>query len=131
MRYTQSLVSQFSSRVGFRADLQACSQEPITQFPLSLRSHLQAPTQSQSQHQIAPVIHDVEHGNSVIISLLVDALVINRHVPGAGNGSAAEDDDDAGHGEVNEVENANCEGNTPEVGNQGSATGETHVEHQE
>jgi hypothetical protein len=112
-------------------NLQACNQEPITQFPLSLSSHLQAPTQSQSQDQVAPVVHDVEHGNSVIISLLVDALAINSHVPGAGNGSAAEDDDDAGHGDVNEVENANCEGNTPEVGNKGSATGETHVEHQE
>jgi hypothetical protein len=96
-------------------DLQACNEEPIAQFPLSLSSHLQSTTQSQTQDQIAPVVHDVEHGNSVIISLLVDALAIDRHIPGAGNRSAAEDDDDAGHENVNEVENANGKGDTAEV----------------
>ena len=118
----------FTSQMG---DLQACNEEPIAQFPLSLSGHLQAPTQSQAQDQIAPVVHHVEHGNSVIISLLVDASAIDRHIPGSGNGSAAEDDDNAGHEDVNQVENANCEGNTAEVGNQGFATREAQVEHQE
>jgi hypothetical protein len=103
-------------------DLQACDQEPITQFPLSLRSHLQSTTQSQSQDQSAPVVHDVEHCNSVIIGLPVDALAVNRHIPGTGNGSAAEDDDDAGHEDVNEVENANGKGDTAKVVGQRSTT---------
>jgi hypothetical protein len=96
-------------------DLQACDQEPIAQFPLSLSSHFQSTTESQAQDQITPVVHHVEHGNSVIISLLVDALAIDCHIPGTGNGSAAEDDDDAGHGDINEVENANGKGDTAEV----------------